>query len=169
MFPLAKCWVQGVLFLIVPAQFVIRKLNPYTTFLRIPSDYKGTFKGNMDWMHSNSTSKATVSQYGLPWKVIFSMGVWHLWLHRNIFTFRKRIIDEIFHIQCLKKATEFFAIAMEERNKPDKQHQVGSWQKPPLGWVKLNTNESSLGNPRQVGCGGLLRNENGEWIKGVLW
>nr|POE76476.1 putative ribonuclease h protein [Quercus suber] len=119
-------------------------------------------------MHSNSTSKATVSQYGLPWKVIFSMGVWHLWLHRNIITFRKRIIDESFHIQCLKKAAEFFAIAMEGRNKSDKQHQAVSWHKPPLGWVKLNTDESSLGNPGQVGCGGLLRNENGEWIKAAL-
>ena len=41
----------------------------------------------------------------------------------------------------------------------DKHMLVVSWQKPPMEWVKLNTNRSSLGNQGQAGCGGLLRNE----------
>ena len=34
-FPLAKCWVLGVLPLITPIPFVIWKLNPLITFLRV--------------------------------------------------------------------------------------------------------------------------------------
>nr|XP_023916422.1 uncharacterized protein LOC112028020 [Quercus suber] len=40
------------------------------------------------------------------------------------------------------------------------------WTKPPQDWVKLNTDSSALGNPRKAGCGGLIRNHQGEWIRG---
>jgi len=32
--------------------------------------------------------------------------------------------------------------------------------------VKLNTDGSSMGNPGLVGGGGLIRDENGDWIVG---
>ena len=41
-----------------------------------------------------------------------------------------------------------------------------AWQKPPTGWVKLNTDGSSFGNPGQSGGGGLLRDAEGRWIIG---
>lgn len=40
------------------------------------------------------------------------------------------------------------------------------WTRLELGWVKLNTNDSSLGNPGFAGGGGLIRDENGNWIVG---
>ena len=33
-------------------------------------------------------------------------------------------------------------------------------------WVKLNTNGSSIGNPGLAGGEGLIRNANGEWVRG---
>lgn len=41
-----------------------------------------------------------------------------------------------------------------------------SWSKPLSGWYKLNTNGASLGNPGLAGGGGLIRNSQGNWIKG---
>ena len=41
------------------------------------------------------------------------------------------------------------------------------WCKPANGWVKLNTDGSSLGNPGQAGGGGLIRDEDGNWIVGI--
>nr|POF16994.1 putative ribonuclease h protein [Quercus suber] len=38
--------------------------------------------------------------------------------------------------------------------------------KPKAGWMKLNTDGSSLGNPSMVGGGGLIRNEEGRWVVG---
>ena len=40
------------------------------------------------------------------------------------------------------------------------------WNKTPNGWVKLNTDGSSIGNLGSAGRGGLIRDQNGIWITG---
>ena len=40
------------------------------------------------------------------------------------------------------------------------------WVVPPLGWFKLNTDGSSLGNPGLAGGGGVIRNHVGDWMGG---
>ena len=40
------------------------------------------------------------------------------------------------------------------------------WCPPPLGWFKLNSDDSSEGNPGKVGASGLIRNSDGIWISG---
>lgn len=35
-----------------------------------------------------------------------------------------------------------------------------------MGWLKLNTDGSAVGNSGIAGGGGLIRNENGDWIMG---
>lgn len=38
------------------------------------------------------------------------------------------------------------------------------WEKPNNGWVRLNSDGYSLGNPGPASSGGLIRNDTGEWI-----
>ena len=40
------------------------------------------------------------------------------------------------------------------------------WERPQAGWACLNTDGAAVGNPGQVGCGGLIRNEHGEGLDG---
>lgn len=40
------------------------------------------------------------------------------------------------------------------------------WAKPEVGWMKLNRDGSSLGNPGLAGGRGLIRNEEGRWVVG---
>jgi len=40
------------------------------------------------------------------------------------------------------------------------------WEKPPLGWAKLNMDEDAVGSSGLAGCGGLIRDENGAWLVG---
>lgn len=40
------------------------------------------------------------------------------------------------------------------------------WNKPPLGWFKLNSDGASLGNPGKAGRGGLIRDHHGKCVKG---
>ena len=40
------------------------------------------------------------------------------------------------------------------------------WNRPAVGWFKLNTDGSSLGNPGCAGGGGIIRNADGEWVTG---
>lgn len=45
---------------------------------------------------------------------------------------------------------------------------IVNWDPPSPGWVKLNTDGSSLGNPGQSSYGGLIRNNNGCWVGGYV-
>ena len=38
------------------------------------------------------------------------------------------------------------------------------WEKPPIGWIKLNTNGSIIGCIERTGCGGVVRDEHGNWV-----
>ena len=40
------------------------------------------------------------------------------------------------------------------------------WERPPLGWKKLNTDGSRLGGADSAGCGGIVRDDQGEWVAG---
>ena len=69
--------------------------------------------------------------------------------------------------------TETFAMASEiaylglNEKKATTQHTIQvKWLWPPINWFKVNSDGSSLGNPGIVGGGGLIRNENGEWVRG---
>ena len=41
-----------------------------------------------------------------------------------------------------------------------------AWEKPPMGWMKLNSNGSALGNPGKAGEGGLIHDHQGNWVRG---
>lgn len=41
-----------------------------------------------------------------------------------------------------------------------------SWKAPPVGWVKLNTDKASKGNPGLASVGGILQYFVGNWLGG---
>ena len=40
------------------------------------------------------------------------------------------------------------------------------WEKPRVGWLTLNIDGSATSNSGPTGGGGLVRDENGDWVKG---
>ena len=40
------------------------------------------------------------------------------------------------------------------------------WEKPQQGWIRLNTDGSTLGNPGRARGGGILRDDQGNWVAG---
>ncbi|KAF7804181.1 ribonuclease H [Senna tora] len=42
------------------------------------------------------------------------------------------------------------------------------WLKPKLGWVKVNTDGAVCRNGNIAGCGGLIRDHQGNWLKGFI-
>nr|POE60184.1 putative ribonuclease h protein [Quercus suber] len=75
----------------------------------------------------------------------------------GIFLCIRRNIQDL----CIKKSDEFFAIVGDKPNKNPRTNIQVKWTKPLVGWLKLNTDGSALGNPGIAGGGGLIRNENG--------
>ena len=103
---------------------------------------------------------------GIPWKVLFPMGLWFLWTHRNTFLFRSGSVDTHNWRKCLQGSAEFFSIGLPSKVRQLKNVVSVGWEKPPRGWVKLNTDGSAMKNPDRAGGGGLLRDHDGVWLRG---
>ena len=106
---------------------------------------------------------------GIPWKVLFPLGVWHLWLHRNQFIFKTGKVDRLWFKKSIKDCIEFFSVGLNAKMHKAKSVVVVGWEKPPVGWAKLNSDGSAFGNPRRADRGGVIRDHNGKWIIGYAW
>ena len=72
-----------------------------------------------------------VTVKSITWRIIFPLGFWQLWLHRNSFIFSTGIVDNQYWKKCLRYSIEFFAIGLEVRSKPAKSIIHVGWEKPP--------------------------------------
>jgi ribonuclease HI len=68
--------------------------------------------------------------------------------------------------QCLNKALEYFFVVGYDGNFKARESIPVKWVPLALGWVKLNTDGSSLRNPNQAGGGGVIRDHADHWIHG---
>ena len=68
--------------------------------------------------------------------------------------------------KCIQGSVEFYSIGLPSKAKQLKNVVSVGWEKPPRGWVKLNTDGSAMKNPDRAGGGGLLRDHDGVWLKG---
>ena len=64
------------------------------------------------------------------------------------------------------RALEFQVYASPHKEAITRVCKLVCWSKPASGWVKLNTNGSSLSNPGLAGGGSFVRDEEGNWIVG---
>ena len=118
------------------------------------------------WLESNSHSEASSLFISIPWKILFPMGVWHLWLHRNNHVFKSGKVERSWFKKCIKESAEFYAIGFNAKAERNKVLVPVGWSKPHKGWAKLNTDRSVMGNPAMAGGGGMIRGQEGEWITG---
>ena len=94
------------------------------------------------------------------------MGLWHLWLGRNNFIFKTGIVDKLVPTKCIRDSAEIFSIGTNSRLNRMKAVIPVAWEKPPIGWLKLNSDGSALGNLGKAGGGGLIHDHQGNWIRG---
>ena len=105
----------------------------------------------------------------IQWKEVFPILSWTIWSARN-----KAVMEGIeFNAQYIfhrakSIAIEFHFSIPQVVDKPAKSVYSVRWHPPPLGFFKLNTDGTSLGNPGLASAGGLLRNSDGSWISGFI-
>lgn len=98
--------------------------------------------------------------------MVFLFAVWYIWKHRNGVVFRNTNIQLNVGQRALRDALEFEHCAKTQNLSGNKVVKRIHWEKPEKGWAKLNSDGASSGNSGPAGCGGLIRNEKGEWKVG---
>ncbi|GAU35182.1 hypothetical protein TSUD_319920 [Trifolium subterraneum] len=121
-----------------------------------------------DWFFKNLSN----NEYGAQKegrKSIFMVTCWYMWQWRN-----KSIFDEDFR----RPSNPIHAILKMVRDIDSCKHNqlIGrqrkndtifvGWKQPPEGWIKLNCDGAYKESLDLAGCGGLLRDSNGQWIHG---
>ncbi|MCH94985.1 putative non-LTR retroelement reverse transcriptase, partial [Trifolium medium] len=122
-----------------------------------------------EWIHLNLNNKFG-QNYGNDWKAIWATTCYLLWQWRN-----KSIHDAEFVIpeRPWQVVMDYVAaynhsMLVEEQLRHEKvQQQVDiRWLAPPPGWFALNSDGAAKLSESKAGCGGVLRNETGNWIEG---
>lgn len=135
------------------------------------------------------------SKWGLLWIVCPSLLVWHVWKERNRRIFKEEAMEVHFLQAKIKSAIEevvnnkiqgvnykFLSkwdFEMEKNwalkqscdhrlNDRKAKRKNANWQAMPAGWMKLNFDGASRGNPGQSGMGAIIRNEVGEVVHAIF-
>ncbi|CAL1409286.1 unnamed protein product [Linum trigynum] len=109
------------------------------------------------------------------WASYFSLILWFIWKQRNekIFQGKALSLPSLFHY-VTAKAKEWAGIweaasrKLDVRSKAARSEELIGWKPPPVGWLKLNTDGAAQGHGGEIGAGGVIRNSNGDWIKGFV-
>ena len=99
---------------------------------------------------------------------MFPQTLWNIWLQRNKAIFQERNVERGLSALCIKKSAEFFAIVPNIPNKPNRIQVQVKWSKPQPEWVKLNMDGFVFGDPKKAGGGGVIRNNEGDWVAGFV-
>ena len=113
------------------------------------------------WLTKNA--KAT---HPLHWDTTFLLAIWILWQRRNLVLFQNKPVSQNTHVEIIQRAREFIYCGINAVTDHRRVLKAIRWERPNGGWIKLNTDGSSSGNPGPVGCGGIIRDENGVSVCG---
>nr|POE70734.1 putative ribonuclease h protein [Quercus suber] len=98
--------------------------------------------------------------------IIFSFVLWSIWLHRNKIIFRIERAHKDLKEESMAKAFEFAFVGVNGKRTRSRTIIKVGWGPPPINWFKLHLDGSLLGNPGLEEGEGLIRDVNGNWVKG---
>nr|POE83939.1 hypothetical protein CFP56_51201 [Quercus suber] len=100
----------------------------------------------MDWLRLNVCSVACYGSLGIDWSIVFSIGLWCLWIRRNRVVSQKAKPSLNLKVEVLAKATEYVFVGANVHSAPTKSTIQVKWLQLPVNWFKVNSDGSSLGN-----------------------
>ena len=96
---------------------------------------------------------------------LFLATLWEVWCHRNGWVLNHLVHRRDVLARKINLLSDTCSMVYD-RYPPTKNVISVCWTPPSLGFIKINSDGSSLGNPSVVGFGGILRRGNGDWIMG---
>ncbi|RYR53791.1 hypothetical protein Ahy_A06g029039 [Arachis hypogaea] len=119
-----------------------------------------------EWIIANMTMDMGFDD-DIEWKDIFVTAVWLIWKFRNEYIHSN--INTPLRIKEMKIRSLAREIRDTRRRIENNQYAkplTVSWKPPQEGWIKLNTDGASRGNPGQASCAGIFRNADSDWVYG---
>lgn len=123
-------------------------------------------KNLQEWLNINEKINSSYIQGKPPWRIIFSFVVWSIWKSKNLCVFNRKDQNPHLSTKIENQALEFMYCVTSPRNPICKTNRRIWWEKPPVGWKKLNTDGSSMDSLERAGCGGIVRDEHVGWVVG---
>ncbi|XVF47730.1 hypothetical protein PTKIN_Ptkin03bG0134400 [Pterospermum kingtungense] len=121
-----------------------------------------------EWLKLNLVGKV-YCDFTQDWSAMFVVILWWLRRWRNDLVFNNRIVSIDFKIGWLRSQVREIAGGMEGMSLvqvvPQWTVKFVRWNSPPEGWIKLNMDGCCKSMIEVAGCGGILRDMNGNWLK----
>ncbi|CAL1412749.1 unnamed protein product [Linum trigynum] len=130
-----------------------------------------------DWLSSNLLRTDTVAT-GMTWPAFFSTALWLIWKNRCVLCMQgsgAALTPPSLEHSILAKTKMWHNAWLAppllpcKGNRPaDRVEKEVGWKPPTEGWIMLNTDGASNGNPGPAGAGGVLRDQMGHWVAGFV-
>ncbi|KAL0009356.1 hypothetical protein SO802_010858 [Lithocarpus litseifolius] len=88
------------------------------------------------------------------------------WLKRNQLIFQNKGTHSTAIVEIRKRAMEYFLCGLGPSPTSRSANMLVRWERPGQGKLKLNTDGSAQGNAGLAGGGGVLHDDQGNWVLG---
>jgi hypothetical protein len=120
-----------------------------------------------DWMRYNTNNKEK-SMMGIKWCDFWALACFCLWNWRNKEAHETNFLRPVNPVQHVMRMSEDYRKAMYANNTVIQKERVLSyinWKPLRENFVKLNT-DGACKERKRAGCGGVIRGNQGEWLRG---
>ncbi|KAG7566501.1 Reverse transcriptase domain [Arabidopsis suecica] len=124
-------------------------------------------KSLFEWLYGNLNDDGQVEE--IPWVTMFALVAWWGWKWRcgNVFGEQRRCKDRVRFVKDLaKEVTVANSQSDGTQGKQPRVERLIGWVAPAVGWLRINTDGASHGNPGLATAGGVLRDSEGNWCGG---
>lgn len=122
-----------------------------------------------EWLSLNLEGKVIPSRKKC-WKTMFAIIVWGIWKWRNEAIFNNKEPNIEHKIWTLERQEDeiqkVFKRSRALLSNSGKSSERNCWKPPLMGWVTINTDACFKTHNELAGCGGVLRDDNGDWVTG---
>ena len=120
------------------------------------------------WLVSNLSSRNNTNRFG-DWQLIFGVGLWYIWkkrCNRTLGGNQGNWYGTVLAIRRMVGNSKMVQGRSYGEMTGDTVNNYIGWKYPAEGWIKLNIDGCSKGNPGLAGAGGVIRDHMGNWIGG---